>query len=503
LTAVFTDFFRTLLYNSLDKVAPLDPQINLFNPAKSLHWVFFRSHAAFTDANDPRYTGIKNVSELSGLAGWSAPLTPNSLTHTVGTTTGGTTTYCLDNAKYAMGNGWVPSTVTAAALVLEGSYTAGATVTDPIIYLTDTPFQGGVVMGPGDTLWARPVPAIAGNRSLFSWPVWFTGQTQVQPLEGSVAVSLGPPTFEAAYTHHAWIYPQRINMIANPSFELGLNHWRSNGTITRVLGTTNLPVAPGGTEQNTHYGRIVGAAPLRAESNFFPLSHQSSVGDMWTIQAMVRGTGRLRVGLVGWDPTFVQASADWGDRGDLYREEWPLSPTSYTHVYALRHASESTTGLVRFECTGGEMHLDNVLCEADWLKDWRYFDGDSTFGARDDHSWYGGASRQGQTYSCFYNHRRAVVGRLFAWDIEADDFTITDEEVEAQGFVYKWVPAGVRVAAHLDVLWPDDIQEAVPDNAGTAVTPYNNGTNGGVTSPWTVLLAGGSKGAATTRGVLR
>ena len=96
-----------------------------------------------------------------------------------------------------------------------------------------------------------------------------------------------------------------------------------------------------------------------------------------------------------------------------------------------------------------------------------YFDGDSTYGSRDDYSWYGGENRKGYTYSCWYNHRRAVVGRLFAWDIPTDDFTVTDEEVEAQGFVYKWIPAGVRVTPHLDVLWPEDIQEAIPDNTGT------------------------------------
>jgi hypothetical protein len=270
-------------------------------------------------------------------------------------------------------------------------------------------------------------------------------------------------------------------MIANPSFELGTNHWRSSGAVTRVQSTTAVPAAPGG---GTWYGRFTGTGPVVAESNLFPLYHSGTVKDQWTIQAMVRGTGKLRVGLVSWDPTFQSAGADWGDKGDEYTEEWTLSPTSYTHVSALRHSSENTTGLVRLECSGGPMEIDNVLCEADFLKDWRYFDGDSTFGARDDHSWYGGENRHGATYSCFYNHRRAVVGRLFAWDIEADDFTITDEEVEAQGFVYKWVPAGVRVAAHLDVLWPEDIQAAVPDNAGTPVTPYSNGTNGGVINPW-------------------
>jgi hypothetical protein len=131
------------------------------------------------------------------------------------------------------------------------------------------------------------------------------------------------------------------------------------------------------------------------------------------------------------------------------------------------------------------MEVDNILCEPDWLKDWPYFDGDTTYGARDDFSWYGGKARKGQTYSLWYNHKRAVTGRLFAWDIEADDFVITDEEVEAQGFVYKWVPAGVRITPHLDVLYEGDIQEVVPAVSG-AVTPYKTGPDDllGVEDPW-------------------
>jgi hypothetical protein len=478
MTAVFTTFFRDQLYTSLDKVAPLDPNANLM-AGKSLHWVYFRNHAAFTDTQDARYTGIKTISELAGKPGWSAPITPQSATQTVGVTTVADNTYVIANNRFAQGTNWATSTVTAAALVLEGSY--GGT-TDPIIYLTDTPFEGGVVMRQGDGLIARPVPALSGNRSLFSWPVWFTGQTTVQPVEGSMAVLQAPPDFEAAYTQHAWLTPQRINMVANPSFEAvpGTNHWRSNATFTHVGSTPTIPSSPGG---GAWYGRFVGTAPLVAESNIFPLTHRGAERDLWTIQAMVRGTGRVRVGLLGWEPDFLNTYADWGDKDDV-QEVWDIPASGWLHLYALRRSAENVWGMVRIECDGPEMHLDNVLCEADWLRDWRYFDGDSTYGSREDYSWYGGKNLKGQTYSCWYNHRRAVIGRLFAWDIEENDFTVTDEEVQSQGFVYRWIPAGVRVQAHYDVLWPDDIQEPVPNNAGTAVTPYASGNNGGVPNPW-------------------
>lgn len=473
MTTVVTDRFRALLYASLDKTVPIDPATNLM-VGKSVHWVFFRSYAAFTGANDPRYTAVQTIANLVAIPGWSAALTPSSTTQAVGTTTAGTVTYCIANNPFAMGGGWAPSTVVAAALVLEG--TQSGTV-DPVILITDTPFQD-VVLDPADTLIARPASVIAGNRPLFSWPVFITGQTTTVVSEGSIAVLEAPPAYELAYTRHAWLYPQRVNFIANPSFELGTNHWRTSGAMTRVQGTAGVPAAPGG---GAWFGRFTGAGLVVAESNVFSMMTYTTVGDMWTIQAMVRGTGQLRVGLLSWEPEVTGTLSDWGDS-----EVWDLPANGFLHLYALRHSAEGTSGLVRFECSGGTFEVDNVLIEPDWLKDWQYFDGDSTYGARDDFAWYGGENRKGQTYSTWYNHKRAVTGRLFAWDIDSEDFVITDEEVEAQGFVYKWVPAGVRVTPHLDVLYPNDIQEAVSNNASTPVTAYKTNANDslGVVNPW-------------------
>jgi hypothetical protein len=405
----------------------------------------------------------------------------------IGSTTAGSTSYAIANNPFTMGAGWQPSTAAAAALVLEGSYTpagGGAAVTDPIIYVTDDPFPQSEVLQPGDALIARPSAAIAGSRPLLAWPVFVAGQTQSVPTAGSVAVLQGPPAYELSYTQHCWVYPQRVNLIANPSFEtaVGTNHWRTSGTITKVAATPTVPAAPGG---GSFFGRFTGGGTVVAESNLFPLNSRTRVGDMWTIQAMVRGTGRLRVGLISWEPDFTNTRADWGDSPDG-KEVWTLPGDGFLHLFALRRSAETTAGLVRFECDGGSFDLDNVLCEADWLRNWSYFDGDSTYGARDDYSWYGGDNRKGQTYSCFYNHKRAVTGRLFSWDIDASDFVVTDEEVEAQGFVYRWIPAGVRVTPHLDVLYPGDIQEVVPDVAGTPVNAYKTGSTDslGVTNPW-------------------
>jgi len=475
MTTVVTDRFRALLYASLDKTVPIDPSQNLFNPAKSVHWVFFRSYAAFADSQDPRYTAVQTIADLQAIPGWSPAITPSSTPQSVGATTPGTTTtFCIANNPFTMGGGWQSSTVVAAALVLEGTYTG---TVDPVIYITDDPFEGGVVLDPADTLIARQAPAVAGNRPLFSWPVFVTGQTTTVVTEGSVAVLEAPPSYELAYTRHCWLYPQRVNFIANPSFELGTNHWRASGAVTRVQGTPSVPAAPGG---GAWFGRFAGSGLVVAESNTFPLTSRTTVEDLWTIQAMVRGVGQLRVALLGWEPEVVETRSDWGDS-----EVWNLPANGWLHVYALRRSGETTTGMVRFECSGGQFEVDNILCEPDWLKDWPYFDGDSTYGARDDYAWYGGENRKGQTYSTWYNHKRAVTGRLFAWDIDSDDFVVTDEEVEAQGFVYKWVPAGVRVTPHLDVLRPNDIQEVISPVTGS-VTAYKTNPNDamGVYNSW-------------------
>jgi hypothetical protein len=141
--------------------------------------------------------------------------------------------------------------------------------------------------------------------------------------------------------------------------------------------------------------------------------------------------------------------------------------------------------MVRIESDGGNLHLDNVLAEPDWLLGWPYFDGDTTFGAQGDFSWYGGENLKGKTYSLWYNHRRACVGRLFAWSIPDNDFVVTDEEVEAQGFIYGWVPAGVRVIPHLDVLREGDIRQPLSPVTGSVI-PYKIDANDltGITNPW-------------------
>ena len=155
-------------------------------------------------------------------------------------------------------------------------------------------------------------------------------------------------------------------MIANPSFEtLGryqpLAHQRH--AAPRSLGTTvPTDVAPGGGPGAVHTASSPGRLRWWSSRTYFPLDHYATVRDLWTIQAMVRGTGKVRVGLVGWEDDFAATASTGAARG-VGHPAHGLAPP-------LRPASQLTRtswGLVRIECSGGEMHLDNVLCEPDWL----------------------------------------------------------------------------------------------------------------------------------------
>lgn len=669
MTAVFSDFFRTQLFANLGLMS-----------GKQIEIVYFSRYAAFTEGNDPRYTVVKTVTELQQTLGWGAEV-GRSVAHTVSTADNGNNRYVIDTNPHTFVTGWSDTRVMAAAVVLKGTYGG---VTDPIIFITDSPFTGGTVMRQADSLVALPAVNIGNLAWLFGWQTPAVGATQVLPTEGTLSVLKAPPDYEYSHQQHAWLFPQRVNFLANPSFEGGVNHWRANGTLTQVSGgapgggvweaqatapvpgyltaTVGTATTPdpgplpdaftlvykvrgptGGTSQNciasqwpnspnnsfmfhrmggnTNHGfwysttgtdsiqrSAAGAtitptsdqylatsiklsqfinipwsssdgvtwtalsagvtnppvpsvfdstsvirigarsnnveqfqgriywAELRTgldpaagtviwrfdaneypgtgtsyvdprgrtwtltsaaaitpktgtgtgtgcivESNTFPSQGEAISSNVWTIQAMIKGTGRVRVGLLSWEADYASTYSDWGPDTDV----WDLPANGWLHVYALRRVGEGSTAMVRIECDSGAMNLDNLVCEPEWLPGWPYFDGDTTYGALDDYSWYGGENRKGSTYSLWYNHRRSVVGRLFAWNISDDDFTVTDEEVESQGYVYKWVPAGVRVIPHMDVLYVGDPQSPVSAVTGT-VLPRSTGPNDqlGVSDAW-------------------
>ena len=210
------------------------------------------------------------------------------------------------------------------------------------------------------------------------------------------------------------------------------------------------------------------------ESNYFLTASQ----ERWTIQCKAKGNGELKIGFVWWEGDFEAVYVDWGT------ERFDLNPESFTHCVVTRAPVQTYQGMVRFECDGTSLSLDEILCEVGFLKQWPYFDGASTYGARSDFSWYGGEGRAGKSYSMWYNNKRATFGRLFGLNV-GDDTLITDEEMVLQGKVYQWIPAGTTVVPHIDVLYPNDLQSPVtPKPPG--VLPYRIDIEdvGGLVNPW-------------------
>ena len=329
----------------------------------------------------------------------------------------------------------------------------GTPATDKILFATNTALGGGTVLNHYDSLMPQHDTGTNAN-VLFSW-VRQTAPTPQTAKEGSILILRGAPPFESARTQHVWIYPQRVNLVCNPSFEGAplTTYWRSNGTLAQVT-----PAPPG---SGVNAGRVSGTdVPLVLESNFFPLSYGRRRESGWTIQLQARChgdyAGQLKVALLTWEDDFTQTYADWGT------EQWAISG-GFTQIRTMRGAGESYMGQLRIEVQGCPyFDIDQVCVEPGLLPtnahDWPYFDGASLYDNEGDYAWYGGEARANATYSCWYNFRYPTFGRLFARLVDpvppGGVFTELDEA--EQGAVYQWVPAGTQVESHLDVLYPHD-----------------------------------------------
>ena len=204
--------------------------------------------------------------------------------------------------------------------------------------------------------------------------------------------------------------------------------------------------------RRTGSGRFTGSN-LVVESNTFPVPDNS--GKVWSIQMLIKGTGRAAIGLVSWTDAYDATYVDWG------RERWDLGVNSLIHLKTMRRASEAVEAMLRIEVEGSaDITITRVLVEPGPLTDWRYFDGDEQYGAPDDFSWYGTPY---ESYSLWYNNKRSITSRLFAQpQYPGTVFTEQDDH----GLAYNWVPAGTVVAHHLDVLRPYDLKTPPPEKTG-------------------------------------
>jgi hypothetical protein len=486
MTSFITDLFRNTLRTTATTMNSAVVRMYLF------------SSAPIFEDNDSRYTDITTMSGLAAELGWGqwiTPLTP-TLTMTtrvepVGVDPAAQWTYVIQPGAFNLPDAFPPSRVQAIAY----EYVSGpaAAMVGKLMFVTNTPLVGvgseNVVLTSEDGIIPQEAVGLLGATNNTFLLRWKPGTNSVEV--GPVMVLYDVPPFEPARTQHVWMYPQRINFIANPSFELPtVNHWRTNGAKARGNGA-----GVGDQVAGTHHGHFTGTAPLVAESNTFPTQLHFGDTSGWTIQLQARGAGELKIGLVTWPVEYDATVVDWGPEG----ERWTLTSTWQT-IRTCRRIADVSVGMLRLETMGAFLDLDHVCCEPGWMpangNDWPYFDGDSRFGALDDFQWYqraGEATREGKSYSMWYNHRRSVTGRLFAQMIAEEDqgpgAIITDEERAKWGMVYQWVPAGTPITQHLNVLYPGDPQSEVPDVTGQPL-PYRTDEDDlmGLVKPWAISM---------------
>lgn len=534
----FTNNFRKALFDNPSLMAGASFKVRLLRSAPSLS---SPAAASWLQASTmAELTSFIGWEEVTGIAGYPSGIhTQPSLT----VRRDGINNYVLLD-QYLFDN--LGSEVRIEGLAIE--YASGPLngIANSLIFVTNTPVGTFMNLDPGDILTSNQdlKLGLSANRWLLAWadtPVVDPGDpqpdwTSLKVIEGPLAFLFSPPLFESSNTLHVWLYPQRANMIANPSFEYDNSQWAPvptrvreaafapilKGTVANTDALLTLSPAPAvgdfyavasdpvaqdypvweymGEDPNddlakwTNHGAQTGKGwagkftqtgtnPLAIESNVWETRLGYDDIETWSLQLMAKGTGRIKLGLVFWDIDYRNTGVDWGE------ETWDLVPDAWVHCTCVRYGPQAHTAMLRIEAVSGlanqEITLDRVLAERGALKEYPYFDGDEHFGAADDFSWYGGAGRRGVSYSMWYGGRRAVIGRMFATPAVHEGELLTDVDVMAAGMVYDWVPAGVTVIPHLDVFYPTDLHGPLPPRRPTTLPPLGPDDPLGVDDPWT------------------
>lgn len=180
------------------------------------------------------YTDMPTVEELTSVPGWVlASEQPTNPPLAV-------TSAVITGSAYILFSSFLLTTLTkkveVSALGFQYVGTLGGE-TDPLIMVTDQSFDGHQrVLDKDDEITAFADPALSGQRWLMAWTDNVDGAIRAGSLtSGDIAVSIGPPDFQTAHHFDVWMYPQRVNYIANPSFEAIDNiYWGTNAVFARV-----------------------------------------------------------------------------------------------------------------------------------------------------------------------------------------------------------------------------------------------------------------------------
>jgi hypothetical protein len=263
------------------------------------------------------------------------------------------------------------------------------------------------------------------------------------PSIGDLSVRVPVLDWEPPQTAHVWINPQRVNLIANPTFtseSAGVpTFWRSNVDLAQVDGG----IERDGTAKCAELDSS-STDNLIIESNLFPVELCS---EGWNIEASVSGTGQVRVGLVFWPEDMDE------DNCSYLSTSWvPISSSSGTDPSVFRRIRCSFPKVdrvkevllrIEFErdpSNDDPCFVDEVMVEPNY-SGLPYFDAAGDEAQVGDLSWYGGSTHN--SYSLFYGNRKVLLPLLFGYtDI------LTNNRVP--GEAYNWVPEGITLVPHWD-----------------------------------------------------
>lgn len=264
------------------------------------------------------------------------------------------------------------------------------------------------------------------------------------------------PKWEPPYTQHIWFEPQRINFMANPSFENGGNFWRASimdeeAPICEVESYNN-----GLNTERPFVGHVFATDsydveepyPLVLESNFFPKMYR------WlSISFKISGEGTFNFGIVVnnidyCEPVYLRSSEITlsGGTGDSGFQE-------YNALIQVPDDVKEAQFRVEFQASDPEVKefwIDDVLVDPSEGQ-YRYFDGNFTDSLTDDYRWMGGQDYENAHFSVWYNNFKNTSSRI--------NGSVDENGVFIPGLTNDWVPNGTTITTH----W----------NAVTSITPYD------------------------------
>jgi hypothetical protein len=358
--------------------------------------------------------------------------------------------------------------VATAVFYTKGTKTvSGIDYLNPIMFAT-TQGIGELTVAHTDAVFGQMKTGVSAPNKQYIVSIDYTVPTDVKLTPAFVLLYLSQPKWEPTRTQHLWIAPQRVNLIADPSFETtSLPMWRVGSetdlshspTISRVTG--GLPSTVRDYCGHVSCSTVVGTTAL--ESNYFPIS-----GSYVSVSFFVRGTGLLRFGIVYHNSSYDFMNYEYSEESDITLPSGNTDLTSgFIKKTALFNIPDNVVeGQFRLEFQGDEFWIDNVIVDPHEGQ-FDYFDGNSIDSISGDFRWVG--SEENANFSVWYNNYINSRNRLMGGYDDID-------EVYKPGFIEEWIPVGANVSDHWDVIssttpnnWVGDMYYPIHSVSGTAI----------------------------------